>query len=345
MNVDRWDRLAIGASLSANGYLRRSPWRDGGRSGHREWLHFTIHADNLQLILNASIVDDLRPAAPPHHERVRVLALLGDNGTWTGAIDDLDAADLRGGQLAARFGSLSIDSIGDTIALRGSIGPISLDLELVAQTFPSVASSVAIGDGPPINWLVVPRLAATGTITGNDRHYTLANARAYHDHNWGFFSHRDFSWQWGHDGGTGPHSVVLARLLDGARTTTFMQSLLVWTDMRQARVFRSDELSIEPEGFLRPTRPFTLPRTASLLVEGLATEVPRQLHIRASADGDTIEGAFDAGHVARIVVPHDDTTHTTVIHEVTGRLHLRGSLHGRDVVIDAPSMFEFLGAT
>jgi hypothetical protein len=135
---------------------------------------------------------------------------------------------------------------------------------------------------------------------------------------------------------------VLARLLDDAHASAFMQALLVWRGPRQVRVFRGDELRVEPEGFLRPERPFTVPRAAGLLVERLATEVPRRLVLAAAADGDAIEGTFDAHSVARVVVPHDDSLATTVIHEVDGRLQLRGSLHDARFELDAPAMFEFL---
>jgi hypothetical protein len=239
---------------------------------------------------------------------------------------------------------VAITGSGAKISLHGRLcdAPIELDLMLRAQTFPSLASGVSIGDGPPIHWLVVPRLLARGRAVIAGRAYTLDGAPAYHDHNWGFFSHRDFAWQWGHDGGSGPHSVVLARLLDGAHATAFLQALLVWRGARQVRVFRGDELRVEPEGFLRPDRPFTVPRAAALLVGRLATEVPRRLHITAAADGDTIEGAFDAHSVARIVVPHDDSLATTAIHEVEGRLRLDGTLHDAPFALDAPAIFEFL---
>lgn len=341
MTLDRWDRHAIAASLAANGHLRRSPWRDGGRAGHREWLHFTIHAPALQLVINASVVDDLRPAAERQRERARVVILARDAAGWQGAVVEADA-DLRGGQLAARFGELEIVGDGGTITIRGTVDGTVLDLALEAVTFPSVATGVALGAGPPINWLVVPRLLATGHAVVGGRTIDLDGAIAYHDHNWGFFSHRDFAWQWGHDAGSGPHSVVLARLLDGGHAATFMQAMLVWRDARQARVFRAGDLHVEPEGFLRPTRPFTIPRAAAVLVEQVATEIPQRLHLTAAADGDEITGAFEAHSVARIVVPHDDTLATTVIHEVDGRLRLRGTLLDRPFELDAPAMFEFL---
>lgn len=343
--VDSWDRRAIAASLSANGFLRRSSWRYGGRAGHREWLHFTVHADGLRAVINISAVDDLRPAAEPHRERVRVLVLVHTGARWHGGIDEVADAELCGGQLAARIGDLALANTDGTFVLRGRLRdqPIELDLALVPHTFPSLASGVAIGDSPPIHWLVVPRLVAHGTIAIAGERLRVDGAPAYHDHNWGYFSHRDFTWQWGHDAGAGPYRVVLARLLDGARATSFMQALLVWHGPRQARVFRGEEVEVEPEGFLRPDRPFTLPRTAALLVDNLATEVPRHLHIRARGGGDELAGAFTAETLARIVVPHDDSLHTTVIHEVVGRLRLAGALHDQRVEIDAPAMFELLG--
>src|SRR5439155_16681275 len=119
--LDRWDHPAIAASLSANGFLRRSPWRHGGRSGHREWLHFTVHAPELALVINASFVDDLRPAAPPHRERARLLVLARDPSGWCGGIDEIADAVVRGGQLHAELGDVAIAASGAEITVRGRL--------------------------------------------------------------------------------------------------------------------------------------------------------------------------------------------------------------------------------
>lgn len=342
--IDRWDRLAIDASLSAHGFLRRSPWRDGGRPGHREWLHFTVHAGDLRLVINASVVDDLRPAAARHQERARLLVLVHDGTRWHGGVDDVADAQLRGGQLEATLGDVTIAGTRSELTIRGALRqrPIELDLTFVAETFPSIATGVSIGDSPPINWLVVPRLRVSGRVIVEGREYAFDDGVGYHDHNWGYFSHHDFAWQWGHSAGHGPYSVVLARLVDAAHASVFMQSLLVWRGPRQARVFRGGELDVAPRGHLRPHRPLTVPNTAALLVENLATEVPERLEIAARSDGDELAGAFECKSLARVVVPFDDSMLTTVIHEVEGRLHLRGTLHGEAFELDAPGMFEFL---
>lgn len=342
--LDPWDRAAIARSMAATCYLRRSPWPDGGRSGHREWLHFTVHAADLVALINLSIVDDLRPAAEPHRERARALVLARDARGWHGGIAETADVELRGGQLVACMGGLAVAADGAVVAMRGALAGHAIELDLVfeARSFPSMASSISIGPGAPIQWVVVPHLAVRGEISVAGRTYPLDGAVGYHDHNWGFFSQRDLAWQWGHSGGRGPHHVVLARLLDGARNTTYLQSLLVWSGARQARVFRGAELEVELEGFLRPERPFTVPRAAALLVDGCTTDVPRRLLVRAAADGDALEGVFEADSVARIVVPHDDASDTTAIHEVTGSLCVRGTLHGRAFDLAAPAMFELL---
>jgi hypothetical protein len=41
-------------------------------------------------------------------------------------------------------------------------------------------------------------------------------------------------------------------------------------------------------------------------------------------------------------VPNDDNLHTTIIHEVGGRLRVSGSLHDQPITLDAPAMFEVL---
>jgi hypothetical protein len=339
------DRSSILASLSAHAFLRRSTGPRARSAAHREWLHFCVRDADLDLIVNLSIVDDDRVA---RGERVRLLVLARHGQTWRGDLAEIDpdVIELRGGQLCARAGASVIELVGDIIVLRGASrdGALAFDLELTPQVFPSLARDVAIGGGSPINWLVVPRLAATGTVTLDGISRPLASALAYHDHNWGHFTHRDFTWQWGHAHDGGEHTVVVARLLDRAQSTCHLQTLMLWRSTRIERIFRGADLTVRPEGFLRPARMLTLPRLSSLLAGG-ATEVPRTLEIEAAGDGDVVRGAFTAEDLARIVVPEADELRTTIIHEVVGRLELRGTVRGTPVHIDARAIFELLQGT
>ncbi|MEO8699590.1 MAG: hypothetical protein ABI867_06075 [Kofleriaceae bacterium] len=332
------DRSAVIASLSAHGFLRRPR---AGRAHHREWLHFCVRDGATELIVNLNIVGDGRVAAG---ERARVLVLARRDGVWSGDLEEIElgAIDARGGQLRAHVGRHVIELAGETVRLRGGScdGTIAYDLKLAPRTFPSLARDVPLAGSAPVSWLVVPRLLATGTLVVAGRRSELAGALAYHDHNWGRFTHRDFTWQWGH-AHAGDASVVLSRLLDRSQSTAYLQTLMLWRGARIARIFRGGELAIRPEGFLRPQTLFTLPRLATLLAGG-ATEVPRVLAIEAHADGDVLTGTFTAHDLARIVVPELDALRTTVIHEVAGELVLRGHVHGEPIVIAAPATFELL---
>lgn len=334
---------AIARSIARHGYLRRPTLGIAGHTGRREWLHFCAGNRDFDLIVNLSAVDDPRAAAG---ERIRLAVLVRIGDRWEGDVDDL-AAELAGGHLHARFA-------GGEIALRDGVlrvavalrsRPIALDLRIAPIAFPSLASNIALAPGQQIHWLVVPRAIADGWIRAGDHVQVVAGAPAYHDHNWGDFTHQDFVWQWGHaipDDPRDPISVVLTRLLDRAQATSYLQALLIWHGARQHRVFRGAELTVEPVGWLRPPRCLTIPRVGSLLAGGAVTEVPQRLRLRAAGDGDELHGEFIAQDVARIAVPNDHDLGTTLIHEVVGRLRLSGSIRGEPVAVDARAVFELL---
>ena len=81
------DRRAIAANLSLHEYVRRA--RPGARRtrGHREWLHFFVANRGLELFVNLSVFDDMRPAARADERgRVLVLARSGGHGGHRAAI-------------------------------------------------------------------------------------------------------------------------------------------------------------------------------------------------------------------------------------------------------------------
>jgi hypothetical protein len=353
-NKDRKLPRAIARSLARHGYLRRptlgvgSIGAVGGASGtgRREWLHFCAGTADVDLIVNLSAVDDLRPAGGGERVRLTVLVRTGDH--WDGDVDDIDA-DLAGGRFEARFPGGEIALRGGALQIAATLRarPVAFDLALTPRAFPSLASNVTLGAGQTIHWLVVPRAVADGWIRVADRVYPVTAAPAYHDHNWGDFTHQHFAWQWGHavpDDPREPLSVVLTRLLDRTQAISYLQALLVWHGPRQHRVFRGAELDVAPVCWLRPRRCLTVPRIGGLLAGGTATEVPERLHLHASGDGDRLDGEFIAHDVARIAVPSDHDLGTTLIHEVVGRLQLTGAIRGEPVAIDARAVFELLGS-
>jgi hypothetical protein len=346
----RPDAESIATSIARTSFLRRSTRATDGGAGHTEWLHFSIGGSDLTLLVNLSMVDDLRPSAPIGGERGRIVVLVRDAGRWDGGAEEVDAGEMEvhGGTIRAVLGNTRVDFDGGVFRLTGCLREreVAFDLELRPISFPSLATNVALGRGAePINWAVVPSLRADGWLSVDGRRRELRSVLAYHDHNWGYFSHRDFAWQWGHATSSDPSrplSFVFTRLLNAAQTEVHMQALLLWSGGRQLRVFREQEVHVATEGFLRKDV-FTVPKAARLLAGPAATDIPKRLRFEAAASGDTLVATFEAEDAARIVVANEHDLGTTLIHEVAGRLVLRGTVSGAPIDFEAHAVFEWLG--
>lgn len=342
------ETAGMATSIVRTSFLRR-PRR--GRQGHREWLHFSINDGHTTLILNASVTDDTRHGLDRSTERGRVVALLHDGNTWSGGTEDFAASDLdvRGGTLFIRLGTTTVDFVGGAFRITGGLREAGMRFDLVLRpdAFPSLASEVPLADrDETINWAVVPALRASGWIESEHGRRTFDGAAAYHDHNWGYFSHRDFAWQWGYALPSEPKArtaVVLTRLLDGTQASSMMQALLLWKDGRQHRVFREREVELRTEGLLRPADRFVVPKKAKLLTHGTTTDIPRRLSFSARGRGDAVEGTFVPSHVAEIVVPNEHDLGSTLIREVVGSLSVEGVVRGEAFALSGCAVVEWLG--
>lgn len=344
-------RETIREAVRACDYFRRSPWRIGGPRGHKEWLHFCISGETLDLLINVSISDDLRPSLHEPHELCR-MSVLAHEGAWTGAIQLYPHQDVRvtGGDIDASIGPNRIWFDGEAIRLRVRMKEhgVEADLRLEPITLPYLVSNIKGLDGRPINWAVVPRSRASGAVRIRDKVHEIGGALAYHDHNWGSFGWgNNFAWEWGYGLPANeqvPWTIVFARLNSRGNTAALMQLLYLWRDDRMLRTFRDHEIEVKREGLLRPDRMLKLPPAMGLVAPGLATDIPQTLWMRAASRGDVIEALFTAQDVAQVIIPNDDDLGVTIINEVSGRLTLGGSAFGEPVQLDNRAVFEFLSA-
>ncbi len=345
------DRRAIDEAIRSADYLRRSPFTVGGAAGHKEWLHFCVYGPEVDVLVNFSVVDDVRGGAPQGAELARITVLVRSTG-WDGDVDLYPAEEvfLRGGGIEARFGQSSVVYRDGAYHLDVTMRerPISVRLALTPITVPSLANNIQLDAGPPINWLVVPRLLARGVAIIDGREHRFHDAPSYHDHNWGRFAWgRDFAWEWGfglaHDAGV-PWSMVFVRLSDRAHTKALMQALFLWKGTRQHRVIRAGDVEVRHEGLLEPARVLKVPRIMALIAPSVLTDVPRFLDIRAAADGDALHARFEASDLAQVVIPNDGDLGVTIINEVSGTVRLEGEVRGERVFLEGRAIFEFLGA-
>jgi hypothetical protein len=216
------------------------------------------------------------------------------------------------------------------------------------DVFPSEANNIDTEDGPPINWMMLPRLRASGVVRAFGRVHMLVDAPAYHDHNWGSFGWgRNFAWEWGYalpTDQTNPYSLVFVRLTDRGHRRTLMQGIFLWKGERKERVFRDREVTVLHEGLLRPERIFKIPRIMGLVSPGNATDVPGKLVVSGKSRQDWLRLEFTSEHVAQVVIPNDTDAGVTTINEVSGDSFVEGEVRGIKIHARGRSMCEFLGA-
>lgn len=344
--------MITGDLLRSTDYIRRSMVRTPGSLGHKEWLHFCLQTDELDLLINYSVCDDID--APPGRpgERGHVIILARDGERWIGDADrywerDLDIA---GGEVAARMGRSGFSLVGDEFRVFSALreAPLTAELTLVPEVLPSFSNNIRLVPGQSLSWLAVPRLRASGLVRCGDRTHRLDGAIAYHDHNWGHFDWgADFAWEWGYTAPVAPEcpwTVMFVRLSDRALTATRTQALTLWRGPEIVRSFRRTDLRVRSEGFLRQEGVFKVPPVMALLTPGSACEVPQRLTFMAESDGDTLEVTMDARSVAQIVVPNDRSPRVTIINEVTASAVVRGNIRGESFAYQGRGMFEVLAS-
>ncbi|GEM_PF-664914 len=347
---------AVRRALTRGDRVRRVPrGSDGG--GHKEWFHYCIYGDGFDLLVNYSLVDELQGTPPERgpgarrYEAAR-LTMLARERRWVGDVDRYPAHTVRAaaGSPEVRIGPNRMRWGGGVYHLRAALRdqPVEVDAVLRPVTMPSIVHNVAVRDGPPINWLVIPRLLASGTLRIDGREHRFADVPAYHDHNWGRFRWgRDFAWEWGFglpkDVGN-PWSFVFVRLSDRAHTRVMMQGVFLWKGAREQRVLRGSEITVTRHGQLRQDRVAKTPRAMALIAPGRAIDVPERLVIEADTGDTSFVATFESQEAAQVIIPNDDDLGVTIINEVAGRLRVRGCVRGEDFVVECPTIFEFLGA-
>jgi len=351
--ASRWWARRVEESVHRDGYLRRSPFAVGGEGDHKEWLHFVVHTPDVDLLVNFSLVDDVRPEARPGAEVARIVVLTRTRGgSWDGAVERFAPREVsvRGGEVDLRFGANAVRFRDGAFELRVALRerPISIALRMKPLVMPAHFNNVRLEAADrPIHWILLPRLEAEGEACIAGETFRFRGAPAYHDHDWGHFHWgRDFAWEWGYSLPTessNPWSLVFVRMSDRGRHRAYTQALFLWKGARHQRIFRDHELSIASQGFLRVPRVFKLPPVMSLLSPGSAADVPARLEVSAQGRSDEVSFVFESEDVGQVCIPDDvDDDGVTTINEVTGQLRLEGRVRGETVRIESWAMFEFV---
>lgn len=338
----------IGRVLTLTDHTRLSS-ESGKRPGwYKEWHHFCIIGPELQAVINFSFLGDNRPAAAPGARQTR-LTLLVHGAEWDGDVWEIPGRDveLNPGRIDLRFGHNRLLFRDGVFQLSAALEnqPLTLDLALRPTTFPLLRNQAVIGEGT-IDWLVVPRLEASGTLVIGRKVHRLERIPAYHDHNWGHWLWgQDFAWEWGFAlplRGEAVWSLVYNNLTNRARSQVQERKLSLWKGDKLERIFTPDEINVRRQGYLPRRKTPKFPRVMALIAPEMTTDVPGCVEIEAAAGPDHLWCKFEAQEIAQIVVPNETDLGETVINEVIGTIQAGGMVKGEPVEIEGKGFFEFL---
>jgi hypothetical protein len=351
MSTAAGERQDLGHLIERSDFWRRSPASAGGRAGHKEWNYFCVLAEDLDLIVNLSIMDSGPQASgtPNRLEEARVLVLARtSDGRWYGDVETCDRAivGLHAGRVEAQLGRSTLAFTDGAYRLDVRMGEDSIAARLTLRptTRPALARSVPLGPTEPMHWLVVPRLEATGGVRIGNMCCQVDRARAYHDHNWGRFSWGgDFAWEWAVAlaGRPVPWSLVYYRITDRGRHRAISQGVLLWRRDQHCRTFRDIDVRVRSTGLLRVGRALRVPRIMSLAIPGTASDIPSRLEIQARCGIDTLDVTLDLTDCAQVGIPNDGDAEMTCISECHGMIRASGRVRGEPVCFEAPSVVEF----
>jgi hypothetical protein len=343
-------RRAIAEALARMDYLRRSPARFGGEGPHKEWHHFVVHADGLELLVNFSLIDDPWQSSAGSAETARLI-VIARSDAWRGTVDTIAAGGceiLEGGH-RARFpcGDIRFVNGRYTMEFETGDGSLSGRLQFVPESEPALANNQSLSAGKMLRWLFVPRLSCRGRVRAGSRTFTMTSALAYHDHNWGVFQWGDdFSWDWGSIlplEPVSPWSAVFMSMGDRGRSLARCRGLYLWRGAAPFRIFRDAELRVTSVGLFDGSASLRLPPVMALLGPLRVKDVPARLEVTAAGEGDRVHMRFDAREVAQIVIPDEiDLSRVTVLNEVLGDVTLEGRARNKKVLIEGNGVFEFI---
>jgi hypothetical protein len=315
---------------------------------YKEWYHFCVVTPELELVLNLNLCHDTRPAARPG-DKIARLIVLARQDTWQGDVENIPLRDvvLRRGQIDLSFGHNSIRFQDGEYWLSLALArrPVALTLRLKPVTYPLVRSKATIGAGR-IDWVVVPRLLANGSVTIANQVYRLQQAPAYHDHNWGHWLWgQDFSWQWGFAlpaNVSSPWSCVFDSVTNRARTEIQELKFSVWKGNILHRLFMYDEIEVDQGGYFAPRQIPKFPGVMALVAPEYTADIPQWFSIKARRDHDHLQCRFEPRHMAQIIVPNETDLDSTIINEVSGDLRITASVRGESIAMEGQGFFEFL---
>lgn len=224
------------------------------------------------------------------------------------------------------------------------------------------ASNLSI-PGTTINWLVAsPRMEVSGNLSVAGETYSLNNSRAYHDHNWGYWSWGDdLGWDWGQvsqaenysNETTGEYSLSFGNITNANHSQSVNSVLNVWEDGEIIANFSREEIQIEHSNL--STTDIEIP-PAEMFPEYILPQgsfpFPQSTLLNASSGSDSLNIEFTTQRPVPlpIIIPDINEsgnesgsgTKYRIIWEMIGTYQVNGVIDGKPISYTADGFLEYV---
>lgn len=217
--------------------------------------------------------------------------------------------------------------------------------------------------GMDINWLVAsPKMEVSGTLSAAGQTYSLNNSKAYHDHNWGYWSWgEDIGWDWGQvskagnssNETSGEYSLSFGNITNANHSQSISSVLSVWEGGKIIANFTGEEMQIEHSNL--STIDIEIPPAEMspeyILPQG-SFSFPQNTLLNASSGSDTLKIEFTTHRSVPLPVMIPDGSGSVnesesgikyrIIWEMIGTYQINGVIDGKPISYAADGFMEYV---
>jgi hypothetical protein len=324
---------------------------------YKEWLHFNILdvPHDLYAIVNIALTGDIYNEA--QGSAFIGLMVYHQETDWVGNVDWYPMSQVKPikGQVDVSMGQHSLCYKDRRFWIQAALqdGSLEMSLALSPKTMLiPMRNDIPFGRGW-LDWIILPRLSAQGSITFKNKTHSIRGALAYHDHNRGYWQWDDtVGWDWGfaiqpsrpedNDSGSDALTVVFNRSTDRYRHSPGDRSVLVWRGQRFLKLFLKDDISFSYRGEFKPGDIYRVPRVMDLLSSGDSSSLPGTVLVQASNGPNHLEIAFCVESASQILIPQEAGGTNTAINELLGTCKINGRLEGKQFSFSCRTFMEYV---
>lgn len=319
---------------------------DPTAAAYKDWLHLNLfhHPTACVGLVNVSLHG---PSSDPRSRAIGTALFHDPVLGWVGnvLVRDQEEAEIGTASLSLDRIAAALHPTAVAVLASARLPADHLDLETTAIALSRpvlIEQRIPLGAGW-ISWSVVPRLRVEGRIDLGGDPIDLAEASAYHDHNWGRWHWgQDFGWEWGAFLAPSPGpAIVFTRLTDRRHERTGPPRATIDVSERRL-VFPGETVSVEFDGELQ-ARPRRLPGAQAALHQARARpRLPARVRVSASDEKGALEVEFAPRAVAQLIAGDPILPGYHFLHELVGEFHCTVRLGGDKIEASGLGVFEYV---